>query len=69
VETGLDDLLDYHRERVADTARRELHATVFAAEATALTLLAWERGLEYDPESRFVPSSFLWETLGKLSEN
>jgi hypothetical protein len=66
VETGLDDLLERHRERVEDTERRELHATVFAAEATALTLTAWERGLEYDPESRFVPSSFLWETLPQL---
>ncbi|MFB6221914.1 MAG: hypothetical protein ABEH90_10815 [Halolamina sp.] len=67
VETGLDDLLERHRERVTDIGRRELHATVFAAEATALTLLAWERGAEYDPESRFVPSSFLWETLPRLS--
>lgn len=69
VEAGLDDLLERHRERVEDSGRRELHATVFAAEATALTLTAWERGLEYDPESRFVPSSFLWETLPKLREN
>lgn len=68
VETGLDDLLERHRERVEDTERRELHATVFAPEATALTLTAWERGLEYDPETRFVPSSFLWETLPKLRE-
>ena len=69
VQTGLDDLLERHRERVADPGRRELHATVFAAEATALTLLAWERGLEYDPGSRFVPASFLWETLPKLQTN
>lgn len=69
VETGLDDLLERHRERVEAPERRELHATVFSAEATALTLTAWERGLEYDPESRFVPSSFLWETLPKLHEN
>jgi hypothetical protein len=66
VQTGLDDLLERHRERVADARRRELHARVFAAEATALTLTAWERGIETDPERRFVPSAFLWETLPKL---
>jgi hypothetical protein len=68
VETGVDDLLARHRKRVDDAGRRELHAQVFAAEITALTLLAWERGLESEPDSRFVPASFLWETLPKLTE-
>lgn len=66
-ETGLDDLVQRHQARVDDAGRQELHAQVFSAEATALTLTAWERGEEYDPESRFVPSAFLWETLPKLS--
>lgn len=66
VTTGLDAVLDQHRTRVEDTARRELHANVFAAEPTALTLLAWAHGVEYDPASRFVPASFLRETLETL---
>lgn len=68
IETGLDYLLERHRERVDDTEGQAPQATVFAAEPTALTLLAWERGLECDPESRFVPSAFLWETLPKLTD-
>lgn len=67
IETGGADLLERHRKRVDEAGHRALQAKVFAAEPTALTLLAWERGLEYEPDSRFVPSSFLWETLLKLS--
>lgn len=67
IETGVGDLLERHRQRVDEAGGRALHAKVFAAEPTALMLLAWERGLEYEPESRFVPSAFLWETLSKLS--
>lgn len=69
IETGLDDLLERHRERVDDAGGQAPQATVFAAEPTALTLLAWERGLEYDLESRFVPSAFLWETLPKFTQD
>lgn len=67
IETGVEGLLERHRNRVDEADHRALHATVFAAEPTALTLLAWDRGLEYEPESRFVPSSFLWETLSELT--
>ncbi|MEF8801426.1 MAG: Imm49 family immunity protein [Halolamina sp.] len=67
IETGVEGLLERHRNRVDEADHRALHATVFAAEPTALTLLAWDRGLEYEPQSRFVPSSFLRETLSKLT--
>jgi hypothetical protein len=44
----------------------DVRSIVFAAEPTALTLLAWDRGMSYDPDSRLVPSEYLWETLPKL---
>jgi len=65
-ESALNELLERAHERAESGSEMDVRAMVFAAEPTALTLLAWERKTGYDPESRLVPSGFLWETLPKL---
>lgn len=67
-EPALDELLEQAHDRAESGSEMNVEATVFAAEPTALTLLARERGMDYDPDSRLVPSPFLEETLAKLRD-
>lgn len=67
-ESALNELLEAAHERAEQGSEMDVRSMVFAAEPTALTLLAWDRGMGYDPDSRLVPSGFLWETLPLLRE-
>lgn len=67
-ESALNALLEAAHEQAEQGSEMDVRSMVFAAEPTALTLLAWDRGMGYDPDSRLVPSGFLWETLPKLRE-
>lgn len=67
-EPALNELLEQAHERAESGSEMDVRSMVFAAEPTALTLLAWERKVGYDPDSRLVPSGFLWETLPKLRD-
>ncbi|MFW5940096.1 MAG: Imm49 family immunity protein [Halolamina sp.] len=67
-ESSLNELLEGAHERAEQGSEMDLRSMVFAAEPTALTLLAWDRGMGYDPDSRLVPSGFLWATLPLLRE-
>ena len=65
-ESALNELLEAAHEQAEQGSEMDVQSIVFAAEPTALTLLAWDRGMSYDPDSRLVPSEYLWETLPKL---
>lgn len=67
-ETALNELLEAAHEQAEQDSEMDVRSTVFAAEPTVLTLLAWDRGMDYAPDSRLVPSGFLRETLPKLSQ-
>lgn len=67
-ESALNELLEAAHEQAEQGSEMDVRSMVFAAEPTALTLIAWDRGMGYDPESRLVPSGFLWETLPKLRD-
>lgn len=67
-ESALDELLEAAHERADAGSEMDVRAMVFAPEPTAMTLMAWERKMGYDPDSPLVPSSFLWETLPKLRD-
>ena len=67
-ESALNELLEAAHERADAGSEMDVRAMVFAPEPTAMTLMAWERKMGYDPDSPLVPSSFLWETLPKLRD-
>jgi hypothetical protein len=67
-ESALTELLEAAYERAERGGKVDVRSVVFAAEPTALTLVAWDRGVDYDPDSRLVPSEFLRETLPKLRD-
>lgn len=67
-EAAVDELIEAAHQQADAGSELDVRSMVFAAEPTALTLLAWRRGMGYDPGSRLVPTDFLWETLPKFRD-
>lgn len=56
---GIDLLLERHEDAIDEGDLRDVEKLVLCLEATCYTTLARRDGLEFDPESEFVPMEFV----------